>query len=541
MLAKLGYTIGSYKITLPPPQECPHCRYERRACWRNDYTVNQHASSLSGNKIFSSFFEPLPFPVYSNTEWWSDGWDALDYGLPYDRTTPFLSQWLKLQTAVPHPACSTLNMENSDFCNNAGELKNCYLVFNANGSEDCMTSYGAQYSKDCIDCYQIHHCELCFECVGCERCYNVQSSRFSSDCTDSYFLENCRSCSHCYGCSNLVRASYCIFNQQVTPQEYAAYIQGLNLTSRSAREKLALQFKDSLKNVPCPSFYGTNVEQAHGNFINNSKEIYHSFLINKSESCRYCYCFIDNAKYCLDVTLFGVGLEYSYESAVCGANANGLLFCNDCWDGCENLIYCEMCPGSSHCFGCVGLRKKSYCILNKQYSKEQYETLVPEIIEAMKREGSWGRFFPAEYSPFPLNITLGYLTKRKTSPLPATQQEAEARGFAWNVKNTPHQVTTIEIPDTITDTEHSLTVRSRASGKPFKITVQELRARKKLGVPPPELTYEERLTLFRPPYDSFEFHTHTCSLTGVQLSSSVTLDERPIAEHHALVKLMRDG
>jgi hypothetical protein len=56
--------------------------------------------------------------------------------------------------------------------------------------------------------------------------------------------------------------------------------------------------------------------------------------------------------------------------------------------------------GSSNLFGCIGLRGKEYCILNKQYTKEEYETLVPKIIEKMKADGEWGEFFHQRISPF---------------------------------------------------------------------------------------------------------------------------------------------
>ena len=38
---------------------------------------------------------------------------------------------------------------------------------------------------------------------------------------------------------------------------------------------------------------------------------------------------------------------------------------------------------SSDCFGCVSIRNKKYCILNKQYTKEEYEELLPKIIAHM--------------------------------------------------------------------------------------------------------------------------------------------------------------
>ena len=32
-------------------------------------------------------------------------------------------------------------------------------------------------------------------------------------------------------------------------------------------------------------------------------------------------------------------------------------------------------------FGCEGLRKKQYCILNKQYSKEEYENVKIKLLK----------------------------------------------------------------------------------------------------------------------------------------------------------------
>ncbi len=61
---------------------------------------------------------------------------------------------------------------------------------------------------------------------------------------------------------------------------------------------------------------------------------------------------------------------------------------------------------SSNCFLCVNLENKKYCILNKQYSKEEYEVLVPQIIEHMQKTGEWGEFFPVCLSPFGYNETV---------------------------------------------------------------------------------------------------------------------------------------
>ncbi|MBU1757666.1 hypothetical protein KKG31_00495 [Patescibacteria group bacterium] len=52
----------------------------------------------------------------------------------------------------------------------------------------------------------------------------------------------------------------------------------------------------------------------------------------------------------------------------------------------KDMLYCESCDACENCFGCVSLRNKSYCILNKQYTQEEYENLVVKIIEHMQKK-----------------------------------------------------------------------------------------------------------------------------------------------------------
>src|SRR3989344_6279660 len=54
------------------------------------------------------------------------------------------------------------------------------------------------------------------------------------------------------------------------------------------------------------------------------------------------------------------------------------FFCVDC-DDCTDIILCNDCVGCNNCFGCFGLRSKSYCIFNEQYSKEEYFEKLKEM------------------------------------------------------------------------------------------------------------------------------------------------------------------
>ncbi|MDD5770530.1 MAG: hypothetical protein PHE25_06170, partial [Candidatus Gracilibacteria bacterium] len=51
---------------------------------------------------------------------------------------------------------------------------------------------------------------------------------------------------------------------------------------------------------------------------------------------------------------------------------------------------------------------KKYCILNKNYEKEEYFKLKEKIIGKLKNNGEWGKFLGFDISNFPYNDTLAY-------------------------------------------------------------------------------------------------------------------------------------
>ncbi len=91
----------------------------------------------------------------------------------------------------------------------------------------------------------------------------------------------------------------------------------------------------------------------------------------------------------------------------------------------HDVLYSEFCYNCDNILGCYGLRKKSYCILNKQYSKTEYEELKEKIIQNMKNTGEWGSFFLKELSPF------GYNESIANEYMPLTKEEALVQGFTW--------------------------------------------------------------------------------------------------------------
>jgi hypothetical protein len=52
----------------------------------------------------------------------------------------------------------------------------------------------------------------------------------------------------------------------------------------------------------------------------------------------------------------------------------------------SNIYYSYYLENRSYCLGCVGLRNKSFCILNKQYTQEEWFELANKIFEDMDKD-----------------------------------------------------------------------------------------------------------------------------------------------------------
>jgi hypothetical protein len=96
------------------------------------------------------------------------------------------------------------------------------------------------------------------------------------------------------------------------------------------------------------------------------------------------------------------------------------------------IFYSFFLESCSYCLGCIGLRNKSYCIFNKQYTKEEWYDKVDEIFSQMERDGELGMFFPGWINPFYFNDTAAYLIDpagNGGTGEPFTKEEVTAAGY----------------------------------------------------------------------------------------------------------------
>ncbi len=482
------------RMQVGEPTLCYFCRMIRRLAQRNERHLYHRKCDLSGRQIISHFSRDKRFPVYDIEVWWSDKWDELSYGRDFDFSGPsFFAQFLELRDSVPRMARQHQKpMENSDYCNCASRNKNCYLLFSTNRCEDCYYGAWVNDCKSCVDNLNLDRCELCYECVGCRECYDLRYSRDCTSCTSSLFLRDCTGCANCFGCTSLVNQEYCLYNERVGKERYLAFLSTLNTGSHQAIEKLRDEIESALGVMFVKQFHGTNVENSTGDYLRNCRNAHCCFELDNCEDMSYSMC-LYNAKSSMDHSYWGGNSELTYECQACGYNLFNLRFCNLCWSDCSDLIYCDHCFSSKSCFGCVGLRRKEYCILNKQFSKEEYEKLVPRIIEHMKNCGEWGEFFPLASSVFAYNESVA----QEHAPL--SRKEALAAGISWHdeydEKKNNYIGPQLELPDSIVEVDASICskiLRCEQTGRPYKIVEPEIEYYRRLKIPLPRICPDAR-------------------------------------------------
>lgn len=496
------------QIGVPEPKQCPECRLIRRLQERNARKLYKRKCDLSGKTIISTYHENHPFPVYHHDVWWSDQWDALDYGRDFDFTKPFFEQFGELLNKVPHFSVFVVGgtLENSEYTNCTGYLKDCYLLSESDYNEDCAYSNRIYQSKNVLDCANCYECQLCYECMDCQKSYNLRFSQECTSCQDSSFLKSCVSCKDCIGCINQRHKQYMIFNKQYDKESYEQAKAQMRPDSPEGIATVKKQTEDYFTTQPQKATEGEQNENVIGDHVYNSKNAYQCFDSKDLEDCKYCAKVTSQVKNCFDYTGWGFKAELVYQSAACGDNAYNLKFCSTCVTNNSNLEYCIFMSACGDCFGCAGLKKKRFCIFNKQYSEEEYRALRAKLISHMQTTGEWGEFFPIALNPYGYNETIAM------DPFPLTREEALARGYKW---------CDYEVPAPKADASDESIITCEVSGKVFKLTAQELAFYKKMNLPLPKRHPDQRHADRMQKRSTYKLQAATCSGCGSSIMSSV--------------------
>ena len=497
---KKGFTIepndfGFYeKMDIPPPKLCPDCRAQLRLCFRNERYLYKRICDNCKKDTISMFSSNKNYPVWCHSCWWSDDLDSKKYGMNYEKGKPFFEQWKELWDKIPKPARISTRDINSPYTNMVADNRNCYMIFECSNNENCINCYWIQISKDLVDCSFTHQVELSYEVDDCYESNSLKYSKGCYSCLDSAFLLDCRGCTDCLGCINLREQKHNIFNIQYTKDEYEKKLKSFKLDTHSGVESFKKEFQNFIKDKPRKFAEIFNAVNSTGNYMTNVKNNRHCFHSYDAEDNAYCVHAWRGAKNCMDCSTAGRGAELVYNTLNTGQQASNVVCGSFCW-GSQFMEYCVNCPNSKNCFGCVGLIKGEYCILNKQYSKNEYEKLREEIIEKMKKDAIYGDFFPSSIS------ALGYNESSAIDEFPLIKEEALAQGFKWeDTERGIFNKETVDFksfPDSILGLSKEFDVEKEVfkcieCEKNYRIIVDELSFYKRLSIPIPRTCPECR-------------------------------------------------
>lgn len=491
--------FGFYeKIGVPTPTFCPECRYVRRLLDRNEYNLYKRKCDATGENIISIYREDVPFPVYKQEYWKSDAFEAMEYGRDFDFSRSFFEQYEDLRKVVPHLAMVNSNSVNSEYTNQSNNNKDCYMLVTSDLCEKCLYGNWSQKSFFCSDCSMIEKSEFCYECMNITKCSNCGWSFDCSDCVNVYFSSDCRGCTDCFGCVGLRTKQYHWFNENIGQEEYKNRIKNFSWTNESIREVREKFIKFRL-NFPHKYFHGSQIKNSSGDYMENMERVRLAFNCRENKDTAYMQDAWQQTEDCRDCTEI-IKAELAYE--IQGVETpHRTIVARSCFNTIIDSCYCDMCFAVRECFGCFGLKQKEYCILNKQYEKNEYFILKEKIIEHMKKGGEWGEYFPAKFSPFAYNESMAQ------DYFPLTKEEAIQKGFTWYdrpISNYNITLPTKDLPKTILETSDDILnqviacrTQENSNAKnenpecatAFRLTSLELNFYRKTGMPVPEYCF----------------------------------------------------
>jgi len=525
------------RIKVPPPTWCPECRLVRRLSFRNERSLYKDSCDLCGKEIVSMYAPEGPFTVYCNSCWFSDKWDGKQFGKDFDPSKPFFEQFAELLISVPRMALEAYQNENSPYSNFTWIAKNVYLSPSTMYSENIAFCFSCWHTSELFDCYRVDNSQLGYEILESSRCSTSRYIIYGAECLDSAFLFDCRNCRSCFMSSNLRNKSYVFRNEQLSPDEYKKRISLVDFGSYHEMQNLIKEYR-SMSAMALRKFAAFNKgENFSGDILGNVKNAHYCFSGTDVENVKYGGQML-KIKDSMDIYGAGPPGELLYEGVNVGYNDSLILFSSHTFENMNDVQYCDYCRLSGdHLFGCAGLHKGRYSILNKQYTEEEYKELVPRIISRMgsvpytDKKGriyKYGEFFPSELSPFAYNETIAQ------EFFPLSKERTIESGFRWRDSDIKEYKITRkpeELLDNIKDVGDDIfkeTIECSHKGgcvhqctSAFRIIPEELAFYRRMNLPLPRLCpncrHYERLAQRNP----MKLWHRKCQCAGVKGESGV--------------------
>lgn len=500
------------------PSVLPKYRFRELGAFWPQWNLYKRKSDKSGRPIVSIFRPDCPYPVWHRDEWIES---AAPPSRDFDFDRPFFEQAWELFQKCPLPHAFQSNNENCEYTDDWYYSRNCYLCHSGQSNEDCRYSYGCDSIKDVHCGVFSFESELCVDLINSIRCFG---SKFLLNCrgvSDSSFLYDCRDCRNCAFSFNLRNKEYCFGNEQLSKEDFEAKMKEWDFSSHANYEKAKTYFAEMMETRAWHrALQIDQCEDSTGNLIHNCKDCENCYMLSYHENCANVSFSGPQARSCLD-SIGTVGSELSFMTSL-------PVYCYDarfCFSTshCRFVQYSAYLQNCKNCFGCCGLVNQEYCIFNKKYSKEEYEKLVPKIIEDMKKTGEWGQFFPPHFAPnpydesysgfyFPLSDDEKGDFRKASSLEKSSMRTAELTEIPDSAKNMSMEQETWLCQQVFWDDKYK---------RPFSIQKADVDFCKRMNTPLPRTYYVSRMqkNLKWMPFNG-ELRETCCARSGVKIATN---------------------
>jgi len=436
---------------VPPSRVSKKMRMWQLSCFFVVYQWWWNKHFDTGEPILTSAHPASGIRVLPDKEWFER--DFSEKGREIDLTRPFFDQFRALQLEVPINATRngvppensitlfSLGDQNSYFVA-ASKSKNSLYLNDCDGAENCMLGLdGIHVSESYFFAHsaRLHHCLFALQ---------------SFDCVNSLFLFDCRNCEYCFGATNKRNRKYIWWNEQLSKEEWERRMVQIDLGSYLKFSQIYNQFIEFIhKQAIWPENFTERTTDSTGEYLFNSSSSVHTSYGRFSHHNYYCYGVWqakDNAFSC------AVPGERNYLSGPVSQGSNCkfspvLVRCDEC-------EYCFNCYDCTHCFGCVGLHRKQFCLLNKQYTEDEYWKKIDELKCVMLDRGEYGQALPGEFSfsYFPEGGPVMYLGAELSDwqTIGMQQFSIDADGAFGEMRLEGKEITPLEdIPDHINEVD----------------------------------------------------------------------------------------
>ncbi len=318
---------------------------------------------------------------------------------------PFLDSMKRLFISyIKPPVHHVWTNEWCEYSNTCFGSKNAYLSFVSWYSAENIV-YSTQTRQNVTNVYNsslvTNGSSNIYQSKVITNSYNVFYSQYIYNSNNIRFCSNCINCSFCIECDGLENKSYYIKNKSYSKEDYNKIRQTyqkedfINIYNHILTNK----WKNYLSNNSSWSWlYQCEAIENWFNVIKytNGRNVLFSDSLNGWRNFFDCIDTWTNSN-----DFYGICQWWE--------DSNQCYLSNFVSTWCSNLYYCIHMESCSFCLWCIGLKNRTYCIFNTQYTKEERYEKVDEIFTQMERDWQLWQFFSATMNPFYFNDTAAYL------------------------------------------------------------------------------------------------------------------------------------